>query len=265
MTLPQFFIDRQTDAGIEKVGQKIVLPYDVARHAFKSMRLKKSDLMNLTCGNGRKITAETIDPAQAIVQATQIDMLPAPQIKLGLIQALAKGGRDEQAVETATEIGADEIIPWQAHRSIVQWKGSKAVKSLEKWKNIATAATEQSRRSFIPNVNEPVSSRQLETKIRDWTKEDNIVIVLHQDATDTWSGIEEKAATLAHQIESGKTEPGKTIYAVAGPEGGISEDEVKQFIDAGALACVIGSNILRASTAGSVALALLSKAVGRYE
>ena len=220
MTLPQFFIDRQTDAGIEKVGQKIVLPYDVARHAFKSMRLKKSDLMNLTCGNGRKITAETIDPAQAIVQATQIDMLPAPQIKLGLIQALAKGGRDEQAVETATEIGADEIIPWQAHRSIVQWKGSKAVKSLEKWKNIATAATEQSRRSFM---------------------------------------------TLAHQIESGKTEPGKTIYAVAGPEGGISEDEVKQFIDAGALACVIGSNILRASTAGSVALALLSKAVGRYE
>ena len=144
MTLPQFFIDRQTDAGIEKVGQKIVLPYDVARHAFKSMRLKKSDLMNLTCGNGRKITAETIDPAQAIVQATQIDMLPAPQIKLGLIQALAKGGRDEQAVETATEIGADEIIPWQAHRSIVQWKGSKAVKSLEKWKNIATAATELS-------------------------------------------------------------------------------------------------------------------------
>ena len=57
----------------------------------------------------------------------------------------------------------------------------------------------------------------------------------------------------------------RTVSVVVGPEGGISEQEVADFTKAGAVSCVLGSNILRAATAGPVALSLLSRALGRYE
>lgn len=56
-----------------------------------------------------------------------------------LAQALAKGGRDEQAIETATELGVDEVIAWQAERSIVRWSG-KETKALAKWTGVVRAA-----------------------------------------------------------------------------------------------------------------------------
>lgn len=56
----------------------------------------------------------------------------------------------------------------------------------------------------------------------------------------------------------------RSINVVVGPEGGISEQEVSDFVGAGAQSVVLGSNILRASTAGPVALSLLSRALGRF-
>ena len=72
---------------------------------------------------------------------------PQPTTKLALIQALAKTGHDEQAIDTATQIGVDEVIPWQADRSIAKWKAGRTDK---KWRQVLDAATEQSRRSWTP-------------------------------------------------------------------------------------------------------------------
>ena len=64
-----------------------------------------------------------------------------------LVQALAKGDRDELAIETATELGIDAVVPWQAERSIVRWKMDKALKGPEKWRQVVAAAAKQARRS----------------------------------------------------------------------------------------------------------------------
>ena len=91
----------------------------------------------------------------------------------------------------------------------------------------------------------------------------DVVIVLHQDATDTWSGVEEKVAQLVERtLQDGRP---RTVSVVVGPEGGISEQEVADFVKAGAVSCVLGRNILRAAPAGPVALSLLSRVLGRYE
>ncbi len=244
------------------------------------MRLAAGDEFQLTDGRGLRVTLRVDDPEAALATVTEVEHEPQPAVRLGLIQALAKGGRDEQAIETSTEIGVDAVMPWQANRSIVQWKGQKASKALAKWEDVLVAATEQSRRAYVPQLESLHTTRQLNAWIGEATKRGDMVIVLHQDATDTWGHIEQKAAQLAataaqaqsavdsadadDPVAAPATTTAPTIWVVVGPEGGIADEEVASFIQAGAASCVIGTTILRASTAGPVALTLLSHAIGRY-
>lgn len=263
MTLPLFIVygegknGAKNDANLpDTSGATYTLPSAVATHAIKSMRLSVDDELQLSDGQGTRIRAHIIDSAGGVVSVDEIERESAPSVKLGLIQALAKGGRDEQAIEMATEIGVDVVIPWQAHRSIVQWKGSKAAKALSKWKDVLVGATEQSRRAFVPALLELKTTKQLALWLADVVKSGDLVLVLHQDATDTWSQLENAVREV---------EPGHTVWVVVGPEGGISDEEIALFKDLGAHALVVGKNILRASSAGSVALTLLSRVLGRYE
>lgn len=89
------------------------------------------------------------------------DCLPEIFPRLGLVQALAKAGRDEQSVEAAVELGVDQVIPWMAQRCIVQWKGKKQVAGLKKWQNLLTQAAKQSRRSTWPRLLSACDSPQL--------------------------------------------------------------------------------------------------------
>ncbi len=88
-----------------------------------------------------------------------------------------------------------------------------------------------------------------------------MVIVLHQDATKTWYNVEENG--IASWWNARSRTDGRGLYVVVGPEGGISDAEVEAFTKAGAEVCVLGSNILRASTAGP-ARSLLARALGRF-
>ena len=150
------------------------------------------------------------------------------------------------------------MIPWQADRSIAKWKAGRTDK---KWRQVLDAATEQSRRSWTPELGECVTSKQLIAICKRACVHGDMVIVLHQDATKTWSQLEEAIAVLSDKcLQDGRQ---RTVYVVVGPEGGISDAEIESFTNAGAEACVLGSNILRASTAGPVALSLLARALGR--
>ena len=111
-------------------------------------------------------------------------------------------------------------------------------------------------------MGECVTSKQLIAICKRACVHGDMVIVLHQDATKTWSQLEEAIAVLSDKcLQDGRQ---RTVYVVVGPEGGISDAEIASFTNAGAEACVLGSNILRASTAGPVALSLLARALGRF-
>lgn len=241
-------------------GWKLTLPAHIKRHAVQAMRLKPGDGLQLSDGNGLRIHAVMADPEAGLAEVDEVWREPEPVTRLALIQALAKTGHDEQAIDMATQIGVDQVVPWQADRSIAKWKAGRSDK---KWSAVLTAATEQSRRAFKPQLEECVSSKQVVAICRRACVHGDLVVVLHQDATDTWSGVEAKVAQLMERsLADGKP---RTVNVVVGPEGGISEQEVEAFTQAGAVSCVLGSNILRAATAGPVALSLLSRALGRYE
>lgn len=268
MTFPLFLIDPSKDEtpvnSDERLhdGWVITVPEYVARHAFKAMRLGPGERLYLSDGRGLRVLATVRDPASRQVMVEEVGRDPAPVTRLRLIQALAKSGRDEQAIETATEVGVDLVMPWQANRSIVQWKGNKEVKAAGKWRQILNAATEQSRRTWAPELESKATSRNIvEMCLRSGVHGD-MVIVLHQDATDTWDSIEDRVRDISERcLDDGRP---RTISVVVGPEGGISEEEVSSFVEAGASAVVLGGNIMRASSAGPVALALLSRVLGRF-
>lgn len=264
MTEPLFLLDPSHDdvpvnSDELNTGWTITLPDAVRRHAIQAMRLTDGDALQLSDGQGLCIHAVLTDARNGMVRVERVGRQPQPVTRLTLIQALAKTGHDEQAIDMATQIGVDTVIPWQANRSIAKWKVGRTDR---KWNQVLQAATEQSRRVWAPTLGECVSSKQITAICRRACVHGDLVIVLHQDANATWRTIEDRIAQLAERcLEDGKP---RDISVVVGPEGGISEEEVAEFTQAGAYSVVLGSNILRASTAGPVALSLLSRSLGRF-
>ena len=170
---------------------------------------------------------------------------PEPQPRFVLVQALAKGDRDDQAIEAATEYGVDEVVPWQAARCIVQWRGERGEKARRKWGSAVLAASKQSRRARVPVVAELATTTTLVVRVRGAAA----AYVLHEDATES----------LATQPLPDHGD----VLLVVGPEGGITPEEVAALEAAGAVAVRLGDTVLRSSSAGPAALAVLS-AAGRW-
>jgi 16S rRNA (uracil1498-N3)-methyltransferase len=163
--------------------------------------------------------------------------------QLMLVQALAKGDRDERAIEAATELGVDVVIPWAATRSISHWDDRKAPKARAKWESVVREATKQSIRPFIPLVRPRSSTAEIIAQLADTQ-----MIVLDPDGDNSIASV---------------PLTGSDIAIVVGPEGGVSSSEIELFTAAGAQICTLGENILRTSTAGPAALAILLARLGR--
>lgn len=154
MTDAMFVVDTTSDdaplsSDELQTGWTLRLPEEVRRHAIGSMRLKEGDELQLSDGTGLRIQAVVDDPKSGIVRVLGFTKEERPVVRLGLIQALAKNGHDEQAIDMATQIGVDEVTPWQADRSIARFKAGRTDR---KWMQTLRAATEQSRRAFIPEL-----------------------------------------------------------------------------------------------------------------
>ena len=113
------------------------------------MRLQSGDALTLSDGKGLRLRATMVDPEQGTAEVVEFGRAQQPVVRLNLIQALAKNGHDEQAIDMATQIGVDTVIPWQADRSIAKWKAGRTDR---KWRQVLEAATEQSRTLLDPGA-----------------------------------------------------------------------------------------------------------------
>lgn len=222
-------------------GDVVTLTGGEAHHAARVKRMGVGEEILLADGSSWLATGlvQAVSDGEVAVTVHEIRDTRPPGPRFVLAQALAKGGRDEQAVESATELGVDEVIAWQADRSIVRWKGERGAKSLAKWGSVAAAAAKQSRRASIPVVSGPVDSAALARRAGECT-----TFVLHEDATEPLAG--------ADLPEEGD------VLLVVGPEGGIAPVEIDAFVGAGAQVVRLGSGVLRSSSAGPAALAVLN-------
>jgi 16S rRNA (uracil1498-N3)-methyltransferase len=238
----QLFLGDPAALATAAVGGHVQLDGEEGRHAATVVRIRPGERYYVADGAGRRVLAEAESVDRTSVRGTvvEVDDEPEPSPRLVLVQALAKGDRDEQAIEAATELGVDEVVPWQAERSVVVWRGDRATKSLGKWAAVVARATKQARRARMPLTAQPVSLASLVTRVG----QSALTLVLHEDATEPLAAVE--------LPEDGD------VLVVVGPEGGITERELSALADAGARAVRLGSTILRASSAGPAALAVLS-------
>ncbi|MFP3461508.1 16S rRNA (uracil(1498)-N(3))-methyltransferase [Arthrobacter globiformis] len=238
-------------------GSVFVLDGAEARHAVTVKRLAVGEQVDIADGAGKRITGTVTDaaPAELTVECTSVSVEPRPDVRLVLVQALAKGDRDELAIETATELGIDAVIPWQSERSIVRWKGERAAKAHGKWQSAVTAAAKQARRAWIPEVRPAVDTQALAREVA----EAGLAVILHEDAVTPLRRVLGKWSE-ERQEASG---PGE-IFLIVGPEGGISPREVTRLCSAGAVTALLGPHVLRSSTAGPAGVVVASDVLGRW-
>ncbi len=244
MSAPVFVADTAALAD----APRVLLDGDEGRHAAVVRRIGVGEEVVLTDGAGLQVhcIVRAADRQGLDCEVVTRVLEPAPFPRFVVVQALAKGDRGELAVETMTEVGVDEIVPWAAARSIVQWRGDRGTKSLAKWRTTAREAAKQSRRTWFPVVSEPASTRQVLTRLADA----EVALVLHEEAADPLAAVELPGA--------------RDVVLVVGPEGGVSPEELTAFESAGARAVRLGPSVLRTSTAGAVAAGALLSRTGRW-
>jgi 16S rRNA (uracil1498-N3)-methyltransferase len=233
-------------------GDVLVLTGAEAHHAGTVRRLVPGEDVLLADGHGglAEAVVEQVGKDRVSLRVLDRRRLPEPSPRLVVAQALPKGDRAELAVELLTELGVDEIVPWAAARSISLWKGERADKGVAKWQRTALAASKQSRRPRIPVVTALAGSAELADRI----VPDVLALVLHEDA----------AVGLAGSLDGLVGGNLRELLVIVGPEGGVSPDELALFTDRGARPVRLGPEVLRTSTAGAAALAVLSVGIGRW-
>lgn len=248
MTAPVFVVDSLVLP--DGSGGEFVLDGPEGRHAVSVKRLRAGEDVVLTDGRGRwaegVVKAAEGKDRLVVMDLETVHEEPPAQPRITVVQALPKGDRGELAVETMTEVGIDAIVPWAAARCITQWRGERGGKALTKWRATAREAGKQSRRVRFPEVGELASSKQVAGLLAGA----DFAAVLHESGEGTLATAELPSAG--------------EIVLVVGPEGGVSPEELALFAEAGAAAYRLGPSVLRTSTAGTAAGALLLGRTGRW-
>ncbi|MFE9801256.1 16S rRNA (uracil(1498)-N(3))-methyltransferase [Streptomyces goshikiensis] len=246
MTAPVFVVEEVP------AGPEFVLDGPEGRHAVSVKRLNPGEAVVLTDGRGgwaQAVVKAAEGKDRLVVAVSGVFTEAEPAVRITVVQALPKGDRGEVAVETMTETGVDAIVPWQASRCITQWRGDRGAKSLAKWRATAREAGKQSRRVSFPEVAEAMSTKQVAALLADA----DLAMVLHEDR-DAPS----QALATAELPAAG------SIVLVVGPEGGVSPEELAAFAAVGAHPYRLGRPVLRTSTAGTAATAVLLARTGRW-
>lgn len=230
-------------------GQTVQLIGPEGHHAAAVRRMRVGEAIALTDGRGLKArgVVSAVAPKQLTVAVHSVESSELPVVTFTLIQAVAKGDRDELAIQAATELGASKVVPWQADRSISKWDG-KEQKNRERWQQIVDEAAKQALRAWFPEVLPVHTSKTLAKQIA--------------DSACTYLVLDPTSSVSLNQVELSNSQE---VALIVGPEGGISEAELSLFESAGAQRVHLGSGILRTSTAGMAAIAVLAAKSGYWD
>lgn len=237
-----FFVDALTE------GPSFQVTGDEAHHAIKVLRMTVGEELLVSDGKGSWVRGEITSTTKSSFELKILERGNSQFLtpKISVIQALPKHDRAKEAIELLTEAGVDQIIPWSSERSISQWQSDTG----DKWRNGAVAASKQSRRFAIPEIGEPFAFHKLPGMLTEGT----ILLVLHEAASKKMSEI--FAANQIDHLEQ--------IFVVIGPEGGLTENELQKFEQAGGKVALMGKPIFRSAHAGVAALSAIQALIGRW-
>ena len=233
----RFFIPKPFKQEMQIAGQD-------AHHIIDVLRMLPGEQIQIVADDGISFIGEITVVATNTVTVIAREILREshePDVRISLLQGLAKGDKMELIIQKAVEIGVADIFPVAMSHSVVVLDRSKAEKKTERWQKIAESAAKQSKRDIIPMVHEVMTLGQILQKER-W----NLLLVAYES---------ENMVSLKNVLQAHKE--AKTIGIVIGPEGGLSTEEVEAARVHGGIAVSLGRRILRTETAGLVAATVI--------
>ncbi|QNG61164.1 16S rRNA (uracil(1498)-N(3))-methyltransferase [Bacillus sp. PAMC26568] len=234
----------------ETLTSEITITGDDVHHISRVMRMKPGSSLICCTSDGQAAQCEIEEVNEdsilcRIVEWQNIDHeLP---VSVTIASGLPKGDKLEWIFQKGTELGAASFIPFNAARSVVKIDSKKAAKKVERWRKIVKEASEQSYRNLIPEVHEPAGWN----KLLEISKSFDLKIVAYEESSK-----KDELSNLAKALNTAI--PGQSILVVFGPEGGLTEEEIKQLADTDFIVCGLGPRILRTETAPLYVLSAIS-------
>lgn len=231
-------------AGDYHSGQLLELSVEASQHVGVVLRMQVGDQLTLFCGDNREFdaTIHTVKKKQVLVVVGSIkDKSCESPLSIHLAQAISKGERMELVMQKAVELGVASITPIISERCVVKLDKERMAKKLHQWQAIVIAACEQSGRNRVPKVHSFITFEHYMHEV-----EPQVRLILHPGGDKNWRDYALRASEIA---------------LLVGPEGGLSDNEVRLASNHGFQTLSLGPRILRTETAAITALSVL-QAVG---
>lgn len=243
--MQRYFVEKE-----QFENEKVRILGEDARHISRVMRGRTGDKIIVCDGALRVVLAELeiVEQSEVIaVVLKEIAEKNEARFRVSIAQSLPKGDKLETVIQKCTEIGADAFVPFLSERTVVQYDAKKEEKRLQRWSKIAKEAAEQSHRSRIPEVKQPLTYKQLLKTFGDY----DLVLFCYEKE----NGLQLRDAV--RPFAESRREDEANVLLVVGPEGGFAEREADEAEAAGAKITGLGKRILRAETAGMTALSCI--------
>lgn len=221
------------------------------KHIYKVLRLEVGNEVIINNCLGKEFLAKIkdINKKEVILSIQEeLNINNESNVNLYLFQGLPKASKMDLIVQKATELGVKEIVPIITERVIVKNEMGE-FKKLDRWQRIALEACKQCKRTFIPEIKEPM---EFETMIKHLNTMD-LVIVPYENASGY--GIKNVMKNISAQGIL-------NIAIIIGPEGGFEEQEINKLKENDAHIVTLGPRIFRTETAGFVCTTLLQYELG---
>ncbi len=238
--MPQFVI---ASSDIDR--ERIVFSGTAYKH-IRSLRISSQDIIELLDEHANRYTArlEEIKEHKAVFKIINRISLHKKQSGILLAQSVIKSEKMHIALQKATELGVDAIIPFISRYTVVKIKNENFI---NRYTKIIKEAVGQSMRRHIPILYNPTTYKELITSMPEVHK-----ILFHYGP-----GI-----PPLHDF-TGLIKQSEHILLIIGPEGGFSEDEIQYAINNDVTVAGLGDNVLRAETAAISAISIISFVRGR--
>lgn len=243
--MPTFFVGRRNIT-----GDTAILSGTEAGHMLRSLRLRVGDAFFAFDEDGRRYRMRILEATSRSLRAEVLESHPPeppPEVAITLLVGLPKADKMDFILAKATELGCQRVIPFRSSRTIPRPDAQDARKRLLRWERVALAAAKQCGSARVPEISRPLSFPEA---LRAGASSDCCVIFYEGEGT---FGLK--------TVLSG-TPGAKSAALLVGPEGGFSEDEVREAEKAGYRRAGLGARILRVETA---AIAVVSMATYHFE
>ena len=235
---------------IPNPGDHLTLTGDEAFHALKVKRIQPIDLITLLDGQGTTAQATIADihhskthpKLQLLIQSST--HAPPPDPYLHVYAPTPKANHADELVDALSQLGAAAWTPLQTTRTVVDPRQTK----LERLQRIATEAAKQSGRPYLLKITPKANLKDITQNTHPNT---TTTIVAHQQAPPY--------TPPPHPSSSSLPQPTQ-IRLILGPEGGLTDDELKALIAAGAIPANFGPLTMRIETAALAAAAIIINA-----